>query len=239
MNEPEKATKKAKDLVRMAVAKSRLLEPLYESKLPVTHSAVVVGGGISGMTAALDIAAQGFKVDIIERTGALGGNAAKIHHEEDGKKISTFAKELADKVSADKNITVHLNTEVQDVGGFVGNFKIQTSQGEIETGSVVVAVGAEEYKPTEYLYGQNSNVVTQLELEEKMESGNIPAKRIAMIQCVGSRNTDAPYCSRVCCANAIKNAISLKKADPSKDIYVFQNIRIPRGPLQRSKQSWS
>ena len=221
MNEPEKATKKAKDLVRMAVAKSRLLEPLYESKLPVTHSAVVVGGGISGMTAALDIAAQGFKVDIIERTGALGGNAAKIHHEEDGKKISTFAKELADKVSADKNITVHLNTEVQDVGGFVGNFKIQTSQGEIETGSVVVAVGAEEYKPTEYLYGQNSNVVTQLELEEKMESGNIPAKRIAMIQCVGSRNTDAPYCSRVCCANAIKNAISLKKADPSKDIYVF------------------
>ncbi len=221
MNEPEKATKKAKDLVRMAVAKSRLLEPLYESKLPVTHSAVVVGGGISGMTAALDIAAQGFKVDIIERTGALGGNAAKIHHEEDGKKISTFAKELADKVSADKNITVHLNTEVQDVGGFVGNFKIQTSQGEIETGSVVVAVGAEEYKPTEYLYGQNSNVVTQLELEAKMESGDVPAKRIAMIQCVGSRNTDAPYCSRVCCANAIKNAISLKKADPSKDIYVF------------------
>lgn len=221
MNEPEKATKKAKDLVRMAVAKSRLLEPLYESKLPVTHSAVVIGGGISGMTAALDIAAQGFKVDIIERTGALGGNAAKIHHEEDGKKISTFAKELADKVGADKNITVHLNTEVQDVGGFVGNFKIQTSQGEIETGSVVVAVGAEEYKPTEYLYGQNSNVVTQLELEEKMESGNVPAKRIAMIQCVGSRNTDAPYCSRVCCANAIKNAISLKKADPSKDIYVF------------------
>lgn len=221
MNEPEKATKKAKDLVRMAVAKSRLLEPLYESKLPVTHSAVVVGGGISGMTAALDIAAQGFKVDIIERTGALGGNAAKIHHEEDGKKISAFAKELADKVSSDKNITVHLNTEVQDVGGFVGNFKIQTSQGEIETGSVVVAVGAEEYKPTEYLYGQNSNVVTQLELEEKMENGNVPAKRIAMIQCVGSRNTDAPYCSRVCCANAIKNAISLKKADPSKDIYVF------------------
>ncbi len=221
MNEPERATKKAKDLVRMAVAKSRLLEPLYESKLPVTHSAVVIGGGISGMTAALDIASQGFKVDIIERTGALGGNAANIHHEEDGKKISTFAKELADKVNADKNITVHLNTEVQDVGGFVGNFKIQTSQGEIETGSVVVAVGAEEYKPTEYLYGQNSNVVTQLELEAKMESGNVPAKRIAMIQCVGSRNTDAPYCSRVCCANAIKNAISLKKADPSKDIYVF------------------
>ena len=221
MNEPEKATKKAKDLVRMAVAKSRLLEPLYESKLPVTHSAVVIGGGISGMTAALDIAAQGFKVDIVERTGALGGNANNIHHEEDGKKISAFAKELADKVNADKNITVHLNTEIKDVGGFVGNFKIQTSQGEIETGSVVVAVGAEEYKPKEFLYGQNSNVVTQLELEAKMESGAVPAKRIAMIQCVGSRNSEAPYCSRVCCANAIKNAINLKKSDPAKDIYVF------------------
>ena len=221
MGEPEKATKKSKDLVRMAVAKSRLLEPLYESNLPVTHSALVVGGGISGMTAALDIAAQGFHVDLIERAGELGGNAMKIYHEEDGRKVREFAKELITRVRNNKNITVHLTTEVQDVGGFVGNFKVKTTAGEIETGSIVVAVGAEEYKPKEFLYGQDKRVVTQLELEDQMQKGPVAAKKIAMIQCVGSRNTEAPFCSRVCCANAIKNAISLKKSNPKSDVYVF------------------
>jgi heterodisulfide reductase subunit A len=221
MGEPEKATKKSKDLVRMAVAKARLLEPLYESKLPVTHAAVVVGGGISGMTAALDMAAQNFHVDLIERTGELGGNAIKIYHEEDGRKLREFAKELITRVKNNKNITVHLSTEVKDVGGFVGNFKVQTSAGEIETGAIVVAVGAEEYKPKEFLYGQDKRVVTQLELEDQMQKGTVPAKTIAMVQCVGSRNTEAPYCSRVCCANAIKNAIALKKANPKANIYVF------------------
>ncbi len=222
MGEPEKATKKAMDLIRMAVAKSRLLEPLYESKLPVTHSSVVVGGGISGMTAALDIAAQGFHVDLIERTGELGGNALKIYHEEDGRKLREFAKELVTRVRNNKNITVHLNTEVKDVGGFVGNFKVKTNDGaELETGSIVVAVGAEEYKPKEFLYGQDKRVVTQLELEDQMQKGPLAAKKIAMIQCVGSRNAEAPYCSRVCCANAIKNAIAVKKANPKADVYVF------------------
>ena len=221
MGEPEKATKKARDLVRMAVAKSRLLEPLMESKLPVTHAAVVVGGGISGMTAALDIANQGFHVDLIEKTGELGGNAMKIYHEEDNRKIREFAKELITRVKNNKNITVRLNTKVEDVGGFVGNFKVKTNEGEIETGAIVVAVGAEEYKPTEYLYGQDPRIVTQLELEDKMQKGSLDAKNIAMIQCVGSRNAEAPYCSRVCCANAIKNAISVKKANPNANVYVF------------------
>ncbi|MDW5563288.1 MAG: CoB--CoM heterodisulfide reductase iron-sulfur subunit A family protein [Methanomassiliicoccus sp.] len=222
MGEPAKATQKAKDLVRMAVAKSRLLEPLYESKLPVTHSSVVVGGGISGMTAALDIAAQGFHVDLLERTGELGGNAMKIYHEEDGRKLREFAKELVTRVRNNKNITVHLNTEVKDVGGFVGNFKVKTNDdAELETGSIVVAVGAEEYKPKEFLYGQDKRVVTQLELEDQMQKGSLAANKIAMIQCVGSRNSEAPYCSRVCCANAIKNAIAVKKANPKADVYVF------------------
>lgn len=220
--EPEKATKKAKDLVRMAVAKSRLLEPLMESKLPVTHAGVVIGGGISGMTSALDMAAQGFKVDLIERTGELGGNAMKIFHEEDNRKLREFAKELITRVKNTKNITVHLNTAVQDVSGFVGNFKVKTNAGEeIETGAIVVAVGAEEYKPKEFLYGQDNRVVTQLELEEQMQKGPVGANTIAMIQCVGSRNAEAPYCSRVCCANAIKNAIAVKKANPKSDVYVF------------------
>jgi heterodisulfide reductase subunit A len=221
IGEPEKATQKSKDLVRMAVAKARLLEPLYESKLPVTHSAVVIGGGISGMTAAQDIAAQGFHVDLLERTADLGGNAMKIYHEEDGRKVREFAKEMITRVRNNKNITVHLGTEVKDVTGFVGNFKVQTTGGELETGSIVVAVGADEYQPKEFLYGQDRRVVTQLELEDQMQKGPLAAKQIAMIQCVGSRNAEAPYCSRVCCANAIKNAIAVKKANPKADVYVF------------------
>jgi len=221
MGEPEKATSKAKNLVRMAVAKSRLLEPLYESKLPVTHAAIVVGGGLSGLTAALDIASQGFHVDILEKSGELGGNAAKIHHEEGGQRVSDYASKLIAKVRDCKNITVHLKTEVVDVGGFVGNFKVQTTAGEIETGAIVVAVGADEYKPKEHLYGQDSRVITQLELEDKLRKGPAPSGAIAMIQCVGSRNTEAPYCSRVCCANAIKNAISVRKSNPKADVYVF------------------
>ena len=222
MGEPEKATQKSKDLVRMAVAKSRLLEPLTESKLPVTHAGVVVGGGISGMTAALDMAAQGFKVDLIERASELGGNALKIFHEEDNRKVREFAKELVTRVNNTQNITVHLNTSVEDVSGFVGNFKVKTTGGsEIETGAIVVAVGAKEYTPKEFLYGQDKRVVTQFELENKMQQGPVGAKTIAMIQCVGSRNSEAPYCSRVCCSNAIKNAIALKKADPASNVYVF------------------
>jgi len=221
MGEPEKATDKAKKLVKMAVAKARLLEPLSESKLPVTHSGVVIGGGISGMTAALDMAAQGFKVDIIEKASELGGNAMKIYHEEEGRKLREFAKELITRVNNTKNITVRLNTQVEDITGFVGNFKVKVAGQEIETGAIVVAVGAEEYRPKEFLYGEDKRVVTQLELEEQMQKGALPAKTIAMIQCVGSRNTEAPYCSRVCCANAIKNAITIKKANPASDIYVF------------------
>ncbi len=221
MGEPEKATKKSKDLVRMAVAKARLLEPLTESKLPVTHAGVVIGGGISGMTAALDMAAQGFKVDLIEKASELGGNAIKIYHEEDNRKVREYAKELITRVNNAKNITVHLNTHVEDVAGFVGNFKVKTNNEEIETGAIVVAVGAKEYTPKEFLYGDDKRVVTQLEFENKMQQGPVNAKTIAMIQCVGSRNSEAPYCSRVCCANAIKNAIAVKKANPQSNVYVF------------------
>jgi len=173
------------------------------------------------MTAALDMAAQGFKVDLIEKTSELGGNAVKIFHEEDNRKLRDFAKELIERVNSTSNITVHLNTKVEDVAGFVGNFKVKTNQGEIETGAIVVAVGAKEYVPKEFLYGDDKRVVTQLELESKMEQGAVDAKTVAMIQCVGSRNSEAPYCSRVCCANALKNAISLKKANPQSNVYVF------------------
>ncbi len=221
MHEPEKATKKAKDLVRMAVAKARLLEPVKKSRLSVNHSAVVIGGGLAGMTAALDISDQGFPVHIIEKEGQLGGNLARLYHKEGARKPKTYLNELVGKIRDSKNITVHLNTEVREVGGFVGNFKIKTTDGEIDTGAIIVATGAHEYKPREYLYGQDEKVVTQLELEKKLEEGSLKARRIAMIQCVGSRNESVSYCSRICCATAIKNAIEIKKQDPKAAVYIF------------------
>jgi heterodisulfide reductase subunit A2 len=221
MHEPEKATKKAKDLVRMAVAKAGLLEPLKKSKIKVIHSAVVIGGGLAGMTAALDIADQGYSTHLIEKEGQLGGNLAKLSHKEGERRPKDYMNELIGRVRDSKNVTVHLNTEVKEVGGFVGNFKVRTTDGDIEAGTVVVATGANEYKPTEYLYGQDKRVVTQLELERQLEEGTMKAKRVVMVQCVGSRNDQAPYCSRICCTNAIKNAIWIKRTSPRTEVYVF------------------
>ncbi len=221
MHEPEKATKKAKDLVRMAVAKAALLEPLKRSKIKVQHSALVIGGGLAGMTAALDVADQGFPVHLIEKEGLLGGNLAKVLHKEGDRRPKDYMGELIAKVRDSKNITVHLSTEVKEVAGFVGNFKIKTTDGEIEAGAIVVATGANEYRPTEYHYGQDQRVVTQLELEKLLEEGAFKAKKVAMVQCVGSRNDEATYCSRICCTNAIKNAIWIKSLSPKSEVYVF------------------
>lgn len=221
MHEPEKATQKSKDLVRMAIAKSRFLEPLSKSKLGVTHAAVVVGGGLAGMTAALDIAQQGFKVELVERTGELGGRMNKLLTHEGGKSPRSVMHEIIKNVQDNKNITLHMNSELEDLTGFVGNFKAKIGGQEYETGAVVVAVGGEEYKPKEFLYGQEKNVITQTELEEKLHHGQMHAKKVAMIQCVGSRNKEAPYCSRVCCSKAVKNAIEIKKKDPTAEVYVF------------------
>ncbi|MCG7844148.1 MAG: CoB--CoM heterodisulfide reductase iron-sulfur subunit A family protein [Methanomassiliicoccales archaeon] len=222
MHEPEKATVKAKDLTRMAIAKSRFLEPLSKSKLNVTNSAVVVGGGLSGMTAAMDMAVQGFKVDILEATGVMGGQMNNLYTAEGGVSPREYIKGLEAKVRANDKITVHLNTKVEDVSGFVGNFKVKvTGDKELETGAIVVATGAKAYEPTEYNYGKNKAVVTQNELEKVMFEGKFNAKNVVMIQCVGSRNDEAPYCSRVCCSKAVKNAIEIKKRDPKAQVYIL------------------
>jgi heterodisulfide reductase subunit A len=129
---------------------------------------------------------------------------------------------LISKVRQNDKITVHLSTDVKEVGGFVGNFKVKSSRGdEWDAGAIVVAVGGVEYKPKEYLYGQDPKVVTQWELEEKMLKGPLHAKTVAMIQCVGSRNKEAPFCSRVCCTEAVKNAIAIKKSSPKTDVYIY------------------
>jgi len=221
MHEPEKATEKAKDLVRMAVAKARLLEPLKTSHLPVNQSVLVIGGGVAGMTAALEVAEQGFDVYLIEREAQLGGNLAKIHHEEDGKKLSSFVNELISKIRDKDNIYVYLNTEVKDITGFVGNFKVTLPEEEIEVGAIIVATGAKQYTPTEYLYGQDERVVTQLDFEEMIDNGPVKAENVVFIQCVGSRNDEVPYCSRVCCTGAIRKAILIKRQNPSANVYIL------------------
>ena len=222
MHEPKKATEKSIDLVRMAVAKSRLLEPLKKSKQSVLHSCIVIGGGLAGMTAALDIASQGFPVHIIEREGELGGNMRNIHCDESGIRPSQYLESIVSRIRDNDRITVHLDTSITDVRGFVGAFKVKTSKGdEIETGAIVVAVGGKQYRPKEHLYGQDARVVTQWELEDKLLKSPIGAKNVVMIQCVGSRNQEAPYCSRVCCTEAVKNAISIKKASPSTEVYIL------------------
>ncbi|MFP4197776.1 MAG: FAD-dependent oxidoreductase [Methanomassiliicoccales archaeon] len=221
MHEPEKATEKAKDLVRMAVSKARLIEPLERSELPVNQRAAVIGGGLSGMTAALEIADQGFPVDLIEREGELGGNLATIYSETDGKTGRQMVDETISKISEHENITVHLNATLDDVEGYVGNFVLHTSQGDIETGAVVLATGAEEYRPTEYSYGQDDRVLTQRELGKRLAEEPLNADTVAMIQCVGSRTKENPMCSRICCTSAMRNAIDIKESSPDTQVYVF------------------
>ena len=222
MHEPEAATKKAKDLVRMAIAKASLLEPLQGTKIPVTGKAAVIGGGITGMTTALDIAAQGIPVHLVEKAGELGGQALKFRHKEDGIDTQVFVKELIDKVNNNKLITVHLNAEIKDLPGFVGNFKLQLMDGTDEAvGAVILAIGAPAYQPTEYNYGTDAKVKTNIEVENEIADGKFNAKDVAFIQCVGSRNDKVSYCSRVCCTSSLRNAIAIKLADPTANVTIF------------------
>jgi len=232
MHEPEKATEKAKDLVRSIVAKAKLLKPLKKPLINVTPVGLVIGGGVSGMTAALELASQGFEVHLVEREKELGGHLRKIYYllekDEDPKeKLNSIIK----GVTENAKIHVHLGSEVMDVSGFVGNFKAKIKQlngkeQEVEHGIVIVATGATEYKPTEYLYGKDPRVMTQHELEEKLANGNFKAKDVVMIQCVGARNEERPNCARICCGQAIKNALKIKEATPETEVYVlYKDIR--------------
>jgi heterodisulfide reductase subunit A len=217
MKEKEMATKKAKDLIRMGVARARLLEPQEEAKVDVTPAGVVVGGGVSGMTAALSMAEMGFPIHLVEKEGELGGfvrNLNNLYVTE--KSASDTIKPLIEKVKAHKNITTHLNSALKSVEGFIGNYDIAIGTKGAEdqkhkVGTIVVATGALEYMP-EGLYGYNQypNVVTLTEFEILCRKKTLPKlKNVAFIQCVGSRGQVKTYCSRICCNVAIKNAINI------------------------------
>ena len=221
------ATEKAKDLLRMSIAKAALLEPLVGSEIPVTKVAAVIGGGITGMTAALDIAAQGIPVHLIEREKELGGFSLKFRHKEDGKEVGDFLKEIIAKVEKCPKITVHKGVTVKDIPGFVGNFRVILDKGsEIQVGAVLFATGAKQYVPTEYGYGSNKSVMTLIEAEKALSDGSFKGKNVAFIQCVGSRSDTVKYCSRVCCAGALRTAIQIKMKDPTASVsIVHKDIR--------------
>lgn len=231
MHEHEKATLKSKDLVRMAVAKARLIEPLEKGSVDVVQSALVIGGGLSGMTAALEIANQGFEVYLIEKEKDLGGNLRRIHYLLNDEKPQDKLEDLINAVNNHEKIRLFTGTKIEDIDGSIGNFKTKIAIGgkteEFKHGVVVVAIGAGEYKPKEYLYGEDERVITQLELEEKIGGSEfLKPKSVVMIQCVGSRDEDRPYCSRICCSDAVKNALKIKEVSPDTDVYVlYRDIR--------------
>jgi len=235
MHEPEKATVKARDLVAMTVAKARLKKPLETLSIPVNHSAMVIGGGVAGMMSALMLAEQGFGVHLVERNGKLGGMARQIHYTVDNGDVQAFLLDLIKKVEEQQGITVHYNTRVVNAYGYVGNFTSEVMKHgdkaaeKIVHGVTIIATGAQEYKPGEYLYGEAPNVLTQLELEGKIVEKNpdiVNCSNVVMIQCVGSRDDEHPYCSRVCCNRAIKNALMLKEIKPDMNIYIlYRDIR--------------
>jgi heterodisulfide reductase subunit A len=226
--EKDVATQKAKDIVRMSVARTALLEPLKEFDLPVDKRALVVGGGVAGMTSAFSLANQGFEVYLLEKDKDLGGMARRLHRTLEGLDVQEYLNELIRKVYRHPSIHVTTGATITDASGYVGNFVTKVnSKGtgkEIRHGVAIIATGAEEYKPTEYLYGTDERVITQVELGEKLAGNDekvINAKSVVMIQCVGCRNETRNYCSRVCCSHAIKNALKLKEINPEMDIYVL------------------
>jgi len=225
MHEPKEATKKSKDLVRAAVAKARLLKPLPKPMIKVVPAGLVVGGGLSGMVASLEMAKQGFDVHLVEKEKELGGYANKIHYLLGSQDPQVQLQAIMKEVTSNPKIHVYLNSEIEDIKGYIGNFKTTLKHNgekkEIDHGVVVVATGAIEYKPNEYFYGQDERVLTQHELEERIAKKDFNAKMVVMVQCVGSRNHERPNCSRICCSQAVKNALKIKELSPDTDTYVL------------------
>ncbi|HMB30851.1 MAG TPA: FAD-dependent oxidoreductase, partial [Desulfohalobiaceae bacterium] len=233
-NNPVEATEKAKSLVRMAVARAATLHPLHEKKIPVIPKALVIGAGVAGMNAALALADQDFEVFLVEKDSQLGGMARNLTRTIEGREISTYLEELTERVTDHPNIQVLTQSLIVSFNGFKGNFTTEIIVGpgmyerKLNHGVIIIATGANEYQPQEYLYGQDKRVITQVELANHLEKqGADSLQRVVMIQCVGSRNEENPNCSRVCCQSAIKNALRIKELNPDAEIYVlYRDIRM-------------
>ena len=228
MGDKEKATEKAKQIVRMNLAKVRNLQPVHTESVQVTPAALVIGGGIAGMTTALAIADQGYETHLVEKQESLGGLIKDLRRTAGIGDVQGFLRDRIAEVLAHPKIVVHTGVEVKGTDGFVGNFRTTLTDGtQFEHGVVVVAVGGEEYRPTEYLYGENERVLTQRELEHRLENGrSLSGESYVMIQCVGSREEPHNYCSRICCQDAVKNAIAIKERDLNSPVIIlYRDIR--------------
>ena len=222
------ATNKSKDLVRMSVARAGMLAPLHQFPSAVTQTALIVGGGVAGMTAALSLAEQGFFTHLVEQSSELGGIARRLGSTLEGFEVQPYLNELIDQVQHNGNIRVHLNSTVLGSSGHVGAMTSRVKSGEIvrevEHGAMILATGAREYQPVEYSYGEDERVLTQLSLHEALHTDPDSlkdVKRVVMIQCVGSRNEEHSYCSRICCSQAVANALKLKELNPSRQVTVL------------------
>lgn len=235
MNEPDKATKKAKDLVRMAIAKAALVEPLHQVSLDIQKSVLIVGGGVAGMEAALSAADQGVDVHLVEKSETLGGIAKQLNSTWKGENIPDYLKGLIARIKGNESVQLYLSTQVKKTTGSMGNF-VTTIAGNddgnpvsIEHGAAILATGGMEYKPHEYLYGENPDVLTHLDMDAALREEDpriAKAKAVVFIQCVGSRNDENPYCSKVCCTHSLKSALAFKKMDKRKRVYVvYRDIR--------------
>ncbi|MEE8552212.1 MAG: FAD-dependent oxidoreductase [Desulfobacterales bacterium] len=229
----EEATAKAIDLVRMAVSKVSLLQPLADPEILMNQSALVIGGGLSGITAAKNLAQQGYFTHLVEKSDVLGGQALNLYETWQGEDVQENLAGLIRDIESDANINILTGTEVKKVDGFVGNFQttVTTAAEEqvIEHGVTVIATGAKEFKPDEYLYGEDPGVLTGLELDRKFIDNTLALNEInaaVFIQCVGSRIKERPYCSKVCCTHSVKSALKLKELKPAMDVFIiYRDLR--------------
>jgi heterodisulfide reductase subunit A len=212
----------------MAVAKVALFEPMFEPKIKINQSALVVGGGISGMVAAKNLAEQGYHTYLIEKGDTLGGQARNLYQTWKREDVQQHLSKMIQEVQSHPKIEVHLKTELKNLDGFVGNFKstLQTNgeQELLEHGIAILATGASELKPDQYLYGQDPRVLTSLELDQRLIRQDASLKSVrsaAFIQCVGSRIKERPYCSKVCCTHSVMSALELKEIHPEMDVFIL------------------
>ena len=230
-SEPEEATAKAKDLVRMAVSRAQLIEPLPMPSVPVTPAALVVGGGVAGMVSALTLAEQGFEASIVETGDRLGGQALNLRRTWKGENVPEYVSGLIGKVEHNEKIRVFLNSSIRQTSGYIGNFRTTVAsngqESEIAHGATILATGAQSLAPDEYLYGKNSRVFRWHELEDAWDTDTVKeAQSAVFIQCVGSRQEDRPHCSRLCCTFSVQKAVELKTRNPETDVYIiYRDIR--------------
>lgn len=238
MEERERATAKAKDLLRMGIARAALLQPKETISLGVVRAALVIGGGVAGLTAALNLANRGFEVKLVERQPVLGGLLLGVHTlYPTGDDARSYIASKIEAVKNHPNIEVLTEAQVRDVHGFVGNYQVTVIQGEREyglaVGIIIVATGARELRPDGLYSYDGDRVITQSEFEKRLSQGldlHDPALRsIVMIQCVGARTAERPYCSRICCMTAVKNATLIKEANPQTQVYVLYRDMLTLG----------